>query len=306
MKEFGTELLGEKKQRHRLFNSRYPIISVPMNQVSEESLAIAVSRAGGFPSISGYSYQTDDKLIEALLRFVDSVGNSNLILGIDEKSLLNSKVVCVIKELKISHVLRYFNEDPRISDNTRANWRKIIEKTLEDLPCHKINMKINFEKIEDTEKIYFVKGNDGAGRPGAAKTKDLFDFHITNTPNACLVPTGGIGTAEQVRYYLDRGAVAVGCGTLFAAARESILSKESKQSLISASKESLTTVDKNLNQLGLVFNKIESDNQNHTESLKLGIESPKSGLIFAGHAIDQIISIDSVNEILNKLMNKNE
>lgn len=304
MNEPGTDLPGAKKLYRNLFKSQYPIVSALMNQVSEETLAVAISKAGGFPSISGYCYTSAADIIKALDFFVKETSKSDLILGIDEKLLLDKHLVSKIKELKITHIFRYYNEDPLISIETKKNWRKITEKVLSELPCLKVSIKEDFKKIVDTEQIYFIKGNDGAGRPGSAPTQELFDYHIKETPTACLVPLGGIGTADQVAYYLTAGAIAVGCGTLFAAATESILSKESKDALVNARKEQLSIVDSNLNQLGLVFNKPTTDNSNNTEALKSGIRTANAGLIFAGHSVDNITSIDSVSVVINKLMGK--
>lgn len=304
MKEFGTDLPGVKQQNLNLFNSQYPIISVLMNQVSEESLAIAISKAGGFPSISGYCYNSAEEIITALEKFVAETSRSDLILGIDEKLFFNSNLIAKIKELRISHIFRYVNEDPLISDETRSNWRKITDKILKDLSCFKISLRYDYKPIVDMETIYFIKGNDGAGRPGSASTKELFDFHITNSPNARLVPTGAIGNCDQVEYYLKAGAVAVGCGTLFAASRESILSIESKNALVKSTKKDLSKVDNNLNQLGLVFSNLESDNVNNTLALKEGIASGNKGLIFAGNAVDAIDRIYTVEEIIKKLTSK--
>ena len=304
MNEPGIDLPGAKKLYRNLFKSQYPIVSALMNQVSEETLAVAISKAGGFPSISGYCYTSAADIIKALDFFVKETSKSDLILGIDEKLLLDKHLVSKIKELKITHIFRYYNEDPLISIETKKNWRKITEKVLSELPCLKVSIKEDFKKIVDTEQIYFIKGNDGAGRPGSAPTQELFDYHIKETTTACLVPLGGIGTADQVAYYLTAGAIAVGCGTLFAAATESILSKESKDALVNARKEQLSIVDSNLNQLGLVFSKPTTDNLNNTEALKFGIRTANAGLIFAGHSVDNITSIDSVSVVINKLMGK--
>ena len=302
MKEFGIDLPGARQQNCNLFNSRYPIVAALMNQVSEETLAIAISKAGGFPSISGYCYDSDDGIINALHCFVDATGSSDLILGVDERSLLNEKLVNTIKDLQISHLLRYENEDPAISDTVRKEWRNITDKLLNELPCRRIQLRDNFNEIKVRNAIYFIKGNDGAGRPGAASTRELFDYHREKTPEALLVPTGGIGTAAQVKYYLESGAVAVGCGTIFAAAEESVLSQQTKERIIASTNKDLSRVDPRLNQLGLVFNKLSLDNLNNTASLKAGIKSSKNGLIFAGHAVDQINSIETVDVILRSLM----
>lgn len=302
MKESGIDLPGARQQNCNLFNSRYPIVAALMNQVSEETLAIAISKAGGFPSISGYCYNTVDELITALNKFVDTTGSSNVVLGIDEKLFVNDKLITTIKDLKISHLYRYENENPSVPESIKQNWKTISEIVFNELQCCRVQLRNNFNKIKNVKAIQFVKGNDGAGRPGAASTRELFDYHRITQPDALLVPMGGIGTAEQVDYYLNAGAVAVGCGTLFAASKESILSSDTKETLVASSKQHLTRIDTTLNQLGIVFNKLTNDNLNNTASLKAGIQSSKQGLIFAGHAIDQINSIETVDVILRSLM----
>tara|TARA_B110000503_G_C7166127_1_gene421962 strand:- start:3734 stop:4573 length:840 start_codon:yes stop_codon:yes gene_type:complete len=276
-----------------------------MNQVSELSLALAVSRARGFPSISSYCYKSDNELIDVLNQFVSLSKSSNLILGIDEHLLLNNNVVTAIKDLKISHVLRYFNENPNTSVETKTQCRIITEHVLQTLPCQQIEMKQTFDKITDLTKIYFVKGSDAAGRTSATPTKELFDYHRKLTPNAKLVPTGGIGTAEQVKYYINSGAVAVGLGTYFAASVESVLSMPVKAAMVAANNSNLSLLDTTLKQQGLIFKKFdEFDNANHTTSLKIGIKSnADAGHIFAGHGINFINTIDDVKSIILKLTN---
>lgn len=275
-----------------------------MNQVSELSLAIAVSKAGGFPSISGYCYESDNELIDVLTQFVLLTTSSNLILGVDEQSLLNSKIITAIKDLKISHVIRYDNEHETISRKTKNQWRKLTDNVLNSLPCKQILMKSTFDKITDLTKIYFIKGSDAAGRTGVALTKDLFDYHRKLTPLAILVPTGGIGTAEQVDYYIKNGAAAVGLGTCFAASTESVLSNSVKQAMIASTNSNLSLLDPKLKQQGLIFKKfIDSDNANHSKSLRLGIKSNADiGHIFAGHGINYINTVDTVSSIISKLI----
>lgn len=304
MNEPGTDLPGAKNLHRNLFKSQYPIVSALMNQVSEETLAVAISKAGGFPSICGYCYTSAADIIKALDFFVKETSKSDLILGIDEKLLLDKHLVSKIKELKITHIFRYYNEDPLISIETKKNWRKITEKVLSDLPCLKVSIKEDFKKIVDTEQIYFIKGNDGAGRPGSAPTQELFDYHIKETPTACLVPLGGIGTADQVAYYLTAGAIAVGCGTLFAASRESCLTDAVKQAMITAKKEDIVPFNSDLQQNALIFKKINinDDTRNNTKSLSIGINSAADiGHIFSGHAIGDIHEINTVEEIVLRL-----
>ena len=63
-------------------------------------------------------------------------------------------------------------------------------------------------------KTVIFKGNDGAGRtdPGAGSLEDNFSYIRRTRPEIDIIPSGGISTADQVRYYMDRGALAVGIG----------------------------------------------------------------------------------------------
>lgn len=305
MNEFGIESHGVKQPK--LFNSKYPIIAAPMNQVSEITLAVAVHRAGGFPSISGYCYDSDDEIIKVLEDFVSITRSSNIILAVDEKSLLNEKLISTLKKLNISHVLRHYNENYDFTEQHRKNWRKILEVSLKKLTCQFIEMKSDFSVISDFSKIYFVKGSDGAGRPGSATTKELFDFHKRQTPAAALVPVGGIGTSEQVKYYLDNNANAVAIGTLFAVSEESKISKEVKNKMISAKEKDIERLDDTLKQNALIFNRLNTnDNLNNTCSLKQGIKSAQKGHVFLSKAIDKVDSIRTVDYIIQNLVSKFE
>jgi hypothetical protein len=287
-----------------VFECKYPIIAAPMNQVSELNLAVAMHKAGGFPSISGYCYETADQLIKALEEFVNVTNSSNIILAIDEYHLLNKNIISAIKQLKISHILKYFNENPNISSKTKILWQLPINNLLENLDSQIITMLSNFNIIQDLDRIYFLKGNDGAGRPGADTTKNLFDYHIQQTPTAKLVPMGGIGTANQVKYYIDNGAIAVSIGTLLAASKESCLTDAVKQAMITAKKEDIVPFNSDLQQNALIFKKINinDDTRNNTKSLSIGINSAADiGHIFSGHAIRDIREINTVEEIVLRL-----
>lgn len=301
MKEFGTDFPGVKQLR--LFDSKYPIIAAPMNQVSEITLAVAVHNAGGFPSISGYCYESDDDIIKVLEEYVSITGSSNIILAVDEKSLLNKQLISTLKKLKISHVLRHHNESFNFTQQNRENWRKILDISLKTLDCYFIEMKNNFSPITDLSKIYFIKGSDGAGRPGAATTKELFDFHKKETPTAAIVPVGGIGSAKQVRYYLDNGAEAVAVGTLLAVSKESIISEEVKGKMVAAKEADIERLDPRLQQNALIFNRLEiDDNLNNTASLKEGIKSSQSGHVFLSKAVTNVGSIKAVKDIIKDLV----
>jgi NAD(P)H-dependent flavin oxidoreductase YrpB (nitropropane dioxygenase family) len=282
-----------------MFNSKYPIIAAPMNQVSYWEFAAAVHDAGAFPSISGYCYYNSiDSLIYAFEQYVSTTNSSNIIAALDDTQIINAKVVDMLTRLNISHVIRYRNED---SSTSRVNnYEKLALSILNTLPCTTINIH---DVDNSNAKIHFLKGNDGAGRPGTEPTKVLFDRARVMYPQYKFVPVGGIGTAEHVKYYIENGAVAVAVGTLLAASQESCLSLGTKQAMVSATSKDLVHLDKNFMQKALPFKKyLEDDDSNHTQSLKNGITTNgTSGHIFSGNGIDYIDGIKSVKEIVTNL-----
>jgi len=204
----------------------------------------------------------------------------------------------MLARLNISHILRYRNEDS--STSRINNYEKLALSILNTLPCTTINIH---DVDNSNAKIHFLKGNDGAGRPGTEPTKVLFDRARVMYPQHKFVPVGGIGTAEQVKYYVENGAVAVAVGTLLAASQESCLSLGTKQAMISATSKDLMHLDKNFMQKALPFKKyLEDDDINHSQSLKFGIATNgTTGHIFAGNGIDHIDEIKSVKEIVTNL-----
>jgi NAD(P)H-dependent flavin oxidoreductase YrpB (nitropropane dioxygenase family) len=281
-----------------MFNSHYPIIAAPMNQVSYWEFAAIVSDAGAFPSISGYCYTDIDSLVDAFENFVKTTKSNNVIAALDDFQIVNPKVINMLKSLRISHVIRYKNEEYSLA--RQNNYEKMAISILSNLPCVTINIH-NIEK--SNSQIHFLKGNNGAGRSSSDPTKELFDRYRAKYPKLSLVPVGGIGSAEQVKYYIDQGAVAVAVGTVLAASKESCLSQGSKDAILAASSKDIVKLDDINKQKALVFKQFnQPDDSNHSMSLKTGIyDNGQSGHIFAGDAVDHIHSIQSVNEIIANL-----
>jgi NAD(P)H-dependent flavin oxidoreductase YrpB (nitropropane dioxygenase family) len=121
-----------------MFDSRYPIIAAPMNQVSYWEFAVAVHNAGAFPSISGYCYQDIDSLVNAFEKFVNLTGTGNVIAALDDCQIINTKVIDMLKRLNISHVIRYKNEEYSIV--RQNNYERMAISILSNLPCTTINI----------------------------------------------------------------------------------------------------------------------------------------------------------------------
>lgn len=288
----------------KVFDSKYPIIAAPMNQVSDLNLALAVFDAGGIPSISGYCYNSIEQIIDAFESFVKISGSNNIIAALDDKIICNIKIFKMLNLLKIKYIIRYNTEDnASLSEDIKKfeNRSKFLIKNLSSVLID-IHHNIDQNNI-NLKNLYYLKGLDGAGRPGKFTTKELFFKYKNKFSNSLLIPVGGIGSPEQVKEYIDNGAVAVGIGTLLAASKESCLSEGTKKELIRNSSQALKIIDSNNKQQGLVFEKLDiNDDTNNTNNLIEGIKSNgNKGLIFAGQGIDYINEIKPVKQILEEL-----
>jgi NAD(P)H-dependent flavin oxidoreductase YrpB (nitropropane dioxygenase family) len=137
----------------------------------------------------------------------------------------------------------------------------------------------------------------------------MFDQQRQLTPGAVVIPYGGVGTPEQVAYYLSAGAVAVAIGTLFAACQESPLSKATKQAMLVASANSVVRMpdsNQNMLPLGSLNDIVESKSQssvNRDKSLHAGINGDGiTGHIYAGHGIQHVDRIRTVKETVEYLV----
>ena len=282
------------------FNSVYPIICAPMNQVSTLELALAVNKAGAMPSIMRYCYKTRNDFLDDIEKFVFLTNCSNLIVALDDRDIINPTTIKKIVDLKISHIMRYPNEDPILTENQKITVHDAATNILNTLPCKTIELFLKKDFLVNESSIYFLKGSEGAGR-GFVPTEELFDYYKERYPTASFVPVGGISCSSDVQKYLDKGAVAVAVGTLFAATKESCLSNEAKEKIVHSSSKNLIRLTKEKNQQSILFSRIPEDDKNNTESLRLGMNSGQIGHLFMGKAIDSIDQIRTVKETVEYL-----
>jgi NAD(P)H-dependent flavin oxidoreductase YrpB (nitropropane dioxygenase family) len=143
------------------------------------------------------------------------------------------------------------------------------------------------------------------------------------TPNIVCIPSGGIGTPDDVKRYIDAGAEAVMVGTLLAASIESPLSEAVKLKMVQAKSSDLSNKNTDLftekeiearsekgqivsHQSALVFGKIaDKDDRNANRSLRIGISGQGDrGHVYAGTAIDHVNEIKLVKDIVEYLVSK--
>lgn len=306
------------------FGSKYPILAAPMNQVSELGLALAVSKAGGIPSITAFNYywgggpQIHPPLLENLLAdiitFRKETSNACLLLSIGINDLFNKDTVDKILSTGIKH----FEVVSDLSTDTKESWDQTFEVIdyLKSNDC-KVLLKTAGPNIlykDDDGHIYdmpscgnidgfIIKGPAAAGRVSKVNMPlfEIVKLLRIKYPGKLIIPAGGIGNSSQVKFFMDQGILAIGIGTLFAASTESIVSDATKLKMVEATMDDIQHL-KGSTQNALIFKQYIKDDNNHTYSLRDGIRDPSKGHIFAGKSIVNVTSIRPVDEIIQDLV----
>lgn len=302
-----------------LFNSKYPIVAMAMNRVSNLQLAIATSKAGAVPSISAFNYYTGpgklnyDWLRKNIQEFYKTCPGEDLIISIDTQFMTDkeSPMCDMLIEEKVSHVeliqidsLYRSNEDTVTSHQNRMQDAgiKLILKVV-TVPSD-ISRYARWSGNRQVDALG-IKSPDGAGRQGDIKGIEFcINYAKEYYGSIDIIAVGGIGTKEDIERMKSLGAKYVGIGTLFAATEESPLSTEAKNQLVNKNAEALGKLKTDsVDQNALVFSEYEGkDNSNNTFSLHAGITTGTKGHVFAGKGINNITSIVSVNTLVQSLV----
>lgn len=291
------------ENRKKIFPSRYPIMVMPMNGVSDVNLALAVDKAGAFPSISVFNYYQNNSINYDLLdqeigRFCDYTGHSNILISMHWEDFLKNET----SEFLTKHKLKFIELFIRPPDHDL--WHPLSEKISES---RKVGTLFFFKTIKmlplsDYDSI-ILKGPHGAGRSfsGAEDLQTTFDKLSNKIGSNKIIPSGGIGNYHQAQYFLNKGALAVGIGTLIAASEESKISLETKKKIINSTSKDISNIGP-LNCRGLLFSLVEKDDNNNTKSLREGIKGTQSGCIYVGNGIDYIKEILPIKTIIERLV----
>ena len=287
------------------FNSKYPIVCAPMNQISDINLAIAVQRAGAVPSLSFFNYLKDGRIDflgykDDLTKFKNETGSDTLILSIGGKFLLFDSVMQPYFQLGFKHIeLFHWAREEQEWPHIEAKYKELEQRGIN------IIFKTSTGHLSDDldYKTILVKGPDGAGRTvqGAMPLTDGINYCKEILPQSQFIPCGGIYSSAQVAEYMNKGALAVAIGSLFAVAKESSMANDVKLKILNSTIADLSTSGP-LNHRGLFTTLIEHDNTNLTFSLKEGIKDPNKGVVFVGKSIDHINEILTVEEIVKSLI----
>lgn len=279
------------------------------------NLAQAVSKAGAMPSLT-----TDKNFEKDLEIFKNKIGNTNVLFSVMENDVLDLDYInrIVESEIKFVELRRSDIKDLETLNNCSPDnilwYNRQFLKNVEKLKKNNIQiMRRCFKQPINTFDLVDaigIKGKESAGLTGGGKItiKELIFKQKEKTPDAHLIPLGGISGPEDVKDYLEIGSSAVGVGTLFAASVESCLDITTKQLLVAKNKNDLT-IFQDTKQNALVINSAdilkndgtEFGDMNRASSLFLGIQG-KGGHIYAGHSIDGVTEIRTVKQVIEYLI----
>ena len=306
------------------FQSKYPILEACMNKGSTVELAIAVHNAGGYPSLCSWTYNRRlSSMQRDLDAFVKATNSNQIHISFELNELVKPKECHdIIKSYNIPtvEIIYGYTDTTRTYQEFGLETEETVQTTLRML--HELGVKIfkrSYSPVDaETTKRHFldgfcVKGNDAAGFTSTIPTRDLFIQQRELTPDAMVIPYGGVGTAEQVKEYMDLGAKMVAVGTLLALSEESPIKLETKLAAINATKEDLkerqhtfpvgdTTVERKQNMLQFGPYKGQDD-ANGTLGLVKGLYDKKDqlGHAYLGHSVDQVTSILPCRDIIQNL-----
>jgi NAD(P)H-dependent flavin oxidoreductase YrpB (nitropropane dioxygenase family) len=308
-----------------VFKSPYPILEACMNRGSTLPLALAVHRAGAYPSLCSWSYDRNWDLMQQDVRsFIKITGSNRIHVSFELEEMTDpSQMIDIVVRNQLDTVELIYGLKNSTMDELRERIRTLVR------PLHQAGVKL-FRRtnlvIDQTAMErqflsgFMIKGRESAGVRGTYTVRELMQLQREATPDALLIPYGGVGRAEQVREYLDQGAEIVGVGTLLAFSADSPVKPEAKQWVIDHSSGDLKTYsyefpkqEQHIGARDIQRNALEfspytgpdpwNGDENRTAGLITGLydRQRSDGHLMVGHSIDHVNSLRTVREIVEDL-----
>jgi NAD(P)H-dependent flavin oxidoreductase YrpB (nitropropane dioxygenase family) len=303
----------------QVFQSQYPILEACMNRGSTVELAVAVHSAGGYPSLCSWTYNRHSQAMQQDLdRFVKLTDSNCIHLSFELNEFDNQVVHNIVRSYNIPTVeIIYGKTNMYRSTDSDSELESELLRLLDPLKAH--GTKI-FKRVYDTVDQatmdrhlldgFCIKGLESAGFSSYTPVRETFLKQRELTPSAMLIPYGGIGTADQVRDYIELGAEMIGVGTVLALSAESTMATKIK--LAAIQKQSLDLVQSTHDfggvkrkQSSLKFgNYLGPDDANGTIGLVRGLNGKPDSHVYLGHGIDHVTEILSCQQIIQNLVEK--
>lgn len=293
-----------------------------MNKGSSVELAVAVHAAGAYPSLCSWTYnRRPGAMRRDIEKFIDLTGSCHLHLSFELYELDDHDIQGMVADYNIPTIEIIYGQA-----NTFNCTKSIVQLEADLLslldPIKARGTRV-FRRIYETMSAdlaqrhmldgFCIKGLESAGFGSFTPVRDLFLQQQRLTPHMILIPYGGVGTAEQVKDYINLGAEMVAVGTLFALSQESTVKLQAKLAAIETSSKDLTEFAHSFQtdngivsrkQTALQFRPYQGpDDANGTMGLVQGIWKKHSdtGHVYLGHAVDHVTTLRTCHEIVADL-----
>lgn len=261
------------------------IIASAMNPISTVEFAYACSKAGFWPSVTLFAYNSPAEIQKA----IDGSPEGSIISA--SHDLFNIP----FKNLKIVEFISAPNCD---IDLCKSVMKKLKDNDVEIIyKC--VRLSTQGKHLIPYADCIELKTTNGAGFINDDMPIDEQIDTVINEFKKPYIIGGGISTYEHVKNWFDRGAYAIYVGTIISASQESIMSKNAKLLLTKAKSKHLSKFE--THQQGIIISEIKDDDFNHSMSSKIGIKTGTKGHIYSGKGIDDIQEISPLSQIYANL-----
>jgi nitronate monooxygenase len=207
-----------------LLNIEFPVIMAPMFLVSNDKMIIEAVKSGITGAIPALNYRTTDELraaIQGIKKEVDGPFGINLIVNQSNFRYKEQLKVCC--EEKVSFIITSLGSP---------------EETIRE--AHKVGTKV----FCDVTDLKFAKKVEALGADALIAVNKEAGGHAGNIPMNELVPmlnencsipvlsAGGIGTGQELKAIIEKGAAGASMGSIFIATEEAPVSQEYKQACV--------------------------------------------------------------------------
>lgn len=298
MKTKLTESLGIK----------YPIIQGAMAWVSEAELAAAVSNAGGLGTIAtaGHSAEWVENEIRKAKSLTDKPFAVNIVLMADNKDEI---VEVILKEKPAVVTLGAGNPVPYM-ESLKAAGIKVVPVVP--------NLKLAKRVQDHGADALVIEGMEAGGHIGVLTTMALMTQVISEI-DIPVITAGGFADGRGLAAALLMGASGVQMGTRFYASKECKAHENAKNAIVNAGDTDTAITGYMVNNMvrGLKnaltekYKELEKERAPREELTKLVVGTSRKapyegdvewGMVQAGQSLSVIRSIDSVNDIIQKIV----
>ncbi|MDO4711491.1 MAG: nitronate monooxygenase [Peptostreptococcaceae bacterium] len=298
MKTKLTEALGIK----------YPIIQGAMAWVSEAELAAAVSNAGGLGTIAtaGQSAQWVQNEIRKARSLTDKPFAVNIVLMADNKE----EIVEVIQNEKPAVVTLGAGNPVPYMEGLKATGIKVVPVVP--------NLKLAKRVQDNGADAIVIEGMEAGGHIGTLTTMALMT-QVLPEIEIPVITAGGFSDGRGLAAALLMGASGVQMGTRFYASKECRAHDNAKNAIVNAGDTDTAITGYMVNNMvrGLKnamtekYKELEKERAPREELTKLVAGSSRRaphegdvewGMVQAGQSLSVITSIESVNDIIQKIV----